>query len=145
MFSFCVLFGLTLITLTGLFLFVKDNNLTSFLDQYDTRPYTLAERLMTEPRVVIFYLSQIFYPVPTRLSIEHDVTISTSLLHPWSTLPSIALVIVLILFGLSQTQKRPVISFAILFFFLNHSIESTIVPLEILFEHILISSSILII
>lgn len=135
MFIYVILFAFTLITLTGFFLFIKDNNLTAFLDKYDSRPYTISQRLMTEARVVIFYLTQIFYPVPTRLSIEHDFTISTSLFHPWSTLPSIALVLFLIVFGLSQIQKRPTVSFAILFFFLNHSIESTIVPLEILFEH----------
>ena len=46
------------------------------------RPFTLMERLLTEPRVVIGYLSQIFYPLLTRFSIEHSVTVSTSLLDP---------------------------------------------------------------
>jgi tetratricopeptide (TPR) repeat protein len=73
--------------------------------------------------------------VPARLSIEHDVTVSTSLWHPWTTLPSILLVLLLIGFGLSQMKKRPILSFAILFFFLNHIPESTIIGLELVFEH----------
>ena len=102
---------------------------------YGSRAFSPLQRLLTEPAIVIFYLSQILYPVPTRLSIEHDVTISTSLWHPWTTLPSILLVLVLIGFGLSQMKKRPILSFAILFFFLNHIIESTIIGLELVFEH----------
>ena len=56
------------------------------------RPFTLTERLLTEPRVVIGYLSQIFYPLLTRFSIEHSVTVSTSLLDPITTLASIVLI-----------------------------------------------------
>ena len=102
---------------------------------YGSRGFSPLQRLMTEPRIVIFYLSQILYPVATRLSIEHDVSVSTSLLQPWTTLPSILLVLVLIGFGLAQMKKRPIFSFAILFFFLNHMIESTIINLELIFEH----------
>jgi tetratricopeptide (TPR) repeat protein len=91
--------------------------------------------MMTETRILLFYLSQIFYPVPTRLSIEHDLLISTSLLNPWTTLPSIGLVLGLIIFGLCRMRKLPILSFAVLFYFLNHSIESTFLNLELIFEH----------
>ena len=90
---------------------------------------------MTEARVVVFYLSQIFYTIISRYSIEHDIVISTSLFKPWTTLPAITLVFSLIGIGLSQMRKRPILSFAILFFFLNHLIESSIIPLELVFEH----------
>jgi tetratricopeptide (TPR) repeat protein len=122
-----------IILLASVFLFFHGDPL-SFIN-YGSRGFSPLQRLMTEPRIVVFYLSQIFYPVPTRLSIEHDVTVSTSLLHPWTTLPSILLVLVLIGFGLAQMKKRPILSFAILFFFLNHIIESTIIGLELVFEH----------
>jgi tetratricopeptide (TPR) repeat protein len=42
---------------------------------------------------------------------------------------------VLIGFGFAQMRKRPLLSFAILFFFLNHLIESTLIGIEIIFEH----------
>jgi tetratricopeptide (TPR) repeat protein len=102
---------------------------------YTDRNFTLIERLMTEPRIVIYYLSLLFYPAPTRLSIEHDVTLSTSLIHPWTTLPSIILILSLIALAIFQIRKRPILSYAILFFFLNHIVESTVVPLELIFEH----------
>ena len=118
----------------GLLLFMKGDPLF-FLKGYAYRPYSFAERLMTESRIVIYYLSQIFYPTPYRLSIQHDVLISTGLLKPLTTLPAILVVILLVGTGLFLVKKRPIIAFAILFFFLNHVIESTIIPLEIMYEH----------
>jgi Flp pilus assembly protein TadD len=125
--SFCVV-------ILGFLLYLQGDPLSIF-KSYDHRFFSPLQRLMTEPRILIFYLSQLFYPVPTRLSIEHDVSISTSLFSPWTTLPSIFLILFLIGYGIFQIRKKPVLSFAILFFFLNHFIESTIVALELIFEH----------
>jgi protein O-mannosyl-transferase len=102
---------------------------------YENRPFSLTERLLTEPRVVLFYLSLLFYPVPNRLSIDHDITLSTTFFQPWTTLPALLMVLLLVGLGISQIRKRPLVSLAILFFFLNHLIESTIIPLELIFEH----------
>jgi Tfp pilus assembly protein PilF len=126
--------GGVLIFLGGVWLFRPDVFI-SFFNGYEARPYTFSERLLTEPRIVWYYLSQIFYPIPTRLSIEHDVVISTSLFQPWTTLPAILLTLLTIGFAISQVRKRPLIALAILFFFLNHIIESTVFPLELIFEH----------
>ncbi len=114
---------------------VKTGALTVFIRGYATRPFTLVERLLTEPRIVLFYISQIFFPMPDRFSIAHDVVVSTSLLSPWTTLPSILTILLLIGIGVSQINKRPLAAFAILFFFLNHVIESSLIPLELVFEH----------
>lgn len=118
----------------GIFFFM-DGNPLKFLEGYEKRGFTLSERLLTEPRILIFYLSQLFYPVVTRLSITHDIEISTSLLNPWTTLPSILLILLLLVVACWQYRKRPLISFAIFFFFINHIIESTIISLELIFEH----------
>ncbi|NNL41872.1 MAG: tetratricopeptide repeat protein, partial [Desulfobacterales bacterium] len=123
-----------LVVLLGIFLFMKGDPLF-FLKGYDDRPFSLAQRMMTEPRIVINYLSQIFYPIPSRLSIEHDVILSTSLFTPWTTLPAIISILLLIGTGCWLIKKRPLIAFAILFFFLNHVVESSIIPLELIFEH----------
>jgi tetratricopeptide (TPR) repeat protein len=124
--------GLMLVVF-GVWLFVPGNPF-SFINFQD-RPFSLYERMLTEPRIVLFYLSLIFYPLPNRLSIEHDIAISTSLFEPWTTLPAILFHLILIGFGLSQIKKRPLPALAILFFYLNHFIESTIIPLELIFEH----------
>jgi protein O-mannosyl-transferase len=115
--------------------FTMPNPLT-FINRISTvRPFTLLERLMTEPRVVIGYLSQIFCPLLTQFSIEHSVTVSKSLMNPVTTLPSILFISGLLVFSLFQLKKTPILSFSILFYFLNHIIESTVIPLELVFEH----------
>ncbi len=107
----------------------------NFLDGYNNRSFTFSERILTQPRIVLMYLSQIFLPVADRLSIEHDVILSTSLFTPWTTLPSILLILLLISVSIIFLKKYPLICFPILFFFLNHAVESTILPLELVFEH----------
>lgn len=99
------------------------------------RPFTPMERLLTESRVIIGYLSQIFCPLLTRFSIEHSVAISTSLWDPITTLASIILISGLLVLSLFQLRNMPILSFSILFFLLNHIIESTVIPLELVFEH----------
>jgi len=126
--------GGALLTVMGAWLFLPGKPL-AFIANYDFRPFSLIERLLTEPRILLFYLSLIFYPTPGRLSIEHDFTVSTSLFQPWTTLPAILLTLSLIVLGFSQIRKRPLIALAILFFYLNHIVESTVIPLELVFEH----------
>ncbi len=123
-----------MIFVAGALIFLNGNPLSLFKES-SFRYFSPMQRLMTEPRVVVFYLSQIFYPIISRYSIEHDIAVSTSLFAPWTTLPAIMLVLSLIGIGLSQMRKRPILSFAILFFFLNHVIESSIIALELVFEH----------
>jgi protein O-mannosyl-transferase len=115
-------------------LYVK-GNITHLLKGYENRTFTLKERLLTEPRIIVYYLSQIFYPMASRLSLVHDINISTSLFKPWTTIPSILAIISLLGIGFSQTIKKPIIAFSIFFFFINHIIESTIIPLELIYEH----------
>ena len=117
------------------YFYFKKGNMFSFLDGYQNRPFTLGQRLLTEPRIMIFYISLLLYPVPTRLNIAHDITLSNSLFDPLSTIISICLILGVIILALYLVRKWPLIIFCILFFFLNHVIESTVLPLELAFEH----------
>ena len=115
-------------------LYIK-GDIAQVLKGYEKRTFTLGERLMTEPRIIIYYLSQIFYPIASRFSLVHDIKISTSFFKPWTTIPAILAVIFLLGTGFLQAVKRPIVALAIFFFFMNHMIESTIIPLELIFEH----------
>ncbi len=115
--------------------FLFYDNPFAFLGGYSNRPFTLWERLLTESRIIILYLKQIFYPVVSSYSIVHDIKISTSLFSPWSTFPSILSIFFILGVGVVHIRRRPLVSFAILFYFLNHLVESTILPLELIFEH----------
>ena len=116
-------------------LLLRPDSIDFILHYYNNRPFTMFERLLTEQRILVFYLSLLFFPAPSRLSIEHDITLSTSLFSPWTTLAAICVNTLLILSAIKVARKQPLISLAILFFYLNHIVESTILPLELIFEH----------
>ena len=107
----------------------------SIVDGYTVRPFTLSERLLTEPRVILFYVSLLLYPSSSRFMLLHDFDLSRTLTDPWTTLPAILAVGLLVGAGVSLGKKKPLVSFSILFFFLNHLIEGSVFPLEIIYTH----------
>ncbi len=109
---------------------------------YEKRHFTLAERVMTEWRVLAWYVSLLLWPSPNRLSLEHDVVISTSLVQPITTLFSLLFLVVIVTWIFSRRKRYPLITYGLLWFLLNLVIESTIIPLELVFEHRLYLSSI---
>ena len=113
-----------------------------YVGSYGARTFSLHERLFTELRVVVFYISLLLLPLPGRLNLEHDFLISESLFSPPPTFLSLILLFFLFVYALRTTKTFPLISFGILWFFLNLAIESTVIPLEIIFEHRLYLSSI---
>lgn len=117
------------------FYYFLGNDIPGLLRGYQIRPYTLFQRMLTESRIVIFYLSQIFYPVPTRLSIVHMYPISTSIVDPWTTILCLSAIVTMACTALYAAIRAPFLSFAILFYFLNNLVESTIIPLELVYEH----------
>ena len=124
-----------LIICIGVTYYLLSDKDLSILSLYRERAFTLKERLLSEPRIILFYLSLIFYSVPTRLSIDHDIAISKTLFDPPTTLFAILFIIFILLTALYISKRRPFIAFGIIFFFLNHLIESSFLPLELVFEH----------
>jgi len=102
---------------------------------YEHRSFTFWQRLLTESRIMVFYLSLLFFPAPWRLSLDHDIALSISLLQPLTTALSIAFLFGLTMWALWKHKSLPLVAFAVLFFLLNHTIESTVFPLELIFEH----------
>jgi Flp pilus assembly protein TadD len=102
---------------------------------YEHRAFTLGERLLTEPRIILFYISLLFYPMPGRLCINHDIAISHNLFDPPTTIVSILIILGILCLSILKSRQRPFISYCIIFFFINHLIESSVFPLELIFEH----------
>ena len=103
---------------------------------YDRRAFTLEERVLTECRVLVFYLKSILLPRGAELSLYHDdFALSTSLLTPWSTLPSLVFMASLAAAGIAMRKRAPVLAFGVLFFLVGHSIESSVIALELVHEH----------
>ncbi len=105
------------------------------LDGYRIRPFTLEERLLTQPRVLVFYVSLLLYPLSSRFVLLQDLELSRSLFSPWTTLPAILLVLFALGLVLFWARKKPLFSFSILFFLLNHLVEGSFLPLEMIYEH----------
>lgn len=121
-----------MVALTGFSAYV----IYKVLPLYEIRNFTLTERLMTEGRVLLFYISQILVPRIDQFALFHDdITISRSLISPWTTAPALLLVAGLLVTALLWKKKYPLISLGILWFFGGHVLESTVYPLEIAHEH----------
>jgi tetratricopeptide (TPR) repeat protein len=69
------------------------------------------------------------------LNLDHDFTLSTGLLTPVTTTLSILLLFFLVFIAIKSAGKKRLLSFCILWFLGNHIIESSVINLEIIFEH----------
>ncbi|NMG77273.1 tetratricopeptide repeat protein [Aromatoleum diolicum] len=103
---------------------------------YEGRDFTLVERLLTQPKVVAFHVSQILWPMPGRFSLEHDIAIVHSLASAEFWLPLVA-ILAWSLCGLWLAAHRGtrIVGFFTLWVPVTLSIESSFVPLEMVFEH----------
>ena len=106
------------------------------LDSYQTRNFTIPQRLMTEARALWYYISLLFYPDIKEFSLYHDdFGISQSLVNPWTTLPACVSLILVGALGLIARSKYPILSFSILWYLAGHSMESSFIGLELVHEH----------
>ena len=105
------------------------------IEGYKIRDFTLTERVLTQFRVVLYYLTLLLYPHPSRLNLDYDFPVSRTILDPPTTLLSIVIVLGLIGYAIWVARKRPLLSFCILWYFGNLVIESSIFPLEMVYEH----------
>ena len=107
-----------------------------FFDIIVARDFSLYERLLTESRVLVDYLQHWFIPKLYTTGVFQDHFIkSEGLLSPATTLASALLHAALIGVGFFSRRRQPLLSFAILFFYAAHLLESTVLSLELYFEH----------
>lgn len=103
---------------------------------YAMRSFSLSERLLTEARVLWFYLAQIIAPRHSSFGLYlDDIPLSTGWLSPPQTLLALIGWLAACLAIASSWRRLPVFSFALLWFLCGHSLESTILPLEIAHEY----------
>lgn len=108
----------------------------SSIEDYNYRTFSLLERLLTESRILVHYLSNIFLPQIEGFGLYHDdIVISTTLWQPLTTALSMACLLSLLVLSIRMRIKEPMFSFAVLWFFVWHFLESTYLPLELYFEH----------
>lgn len=105
-------------------------------DPWPNRNFNQIERLLTEGRILVDYLAQLFIPRIEGYGFFQDgFLVSKDWLSPPSTLFSILFLLFLFVSSLLARKKYPLITLAILFFFAAHLMESTVIGLELYFEH----------
>lgn len=103
---------------------------------WPSRPFNQVERLYSEAVIVLEYLRDLFIPqIEGRGLYQDGFEISKGLLKPPITLVSIIVLLSLFVFAFFGRRKYPLLALPILFFFAGHLIESTVIGLELYFEH----------
>lgn len=98
--------------------------------------FTVGTRLLSEARVVCDYLVWTFIPLPSSMTIFHDdIAASTGLFAPPTTAASIAFLLALAASAWVLRQRAPAFAFGVAWFLAGHSLESTVLPMELVFEH----------
>ena len=105
-------------------------------DLYVFRDFTLAERMLTQPRVLWMYIGMLGLPSNANLGLFHDDTLlSIGLFTPSTTLAACVAVLGVLVWAAASFRRAPVLSFAVFWFAIGHSIESTVLPLEMIHDH----------
>lgn len=109
-------------------------HLDTLLQEFTNRPFDMDERLLTQARVLWFYLGLIFIPKISAMGLFQDDFVLSTGLDPVTLLAIAGLLVLLALIFLLR-RSWPAIAFGIAWFFVGHAMESTFLPLELVFEH----------
>jgi hypothetical protein len=101
-----------------------------------SRDFNLPERLMTQIHVLADYMYHILMPRLSGSGIYFDdYPVIRSWTQPISTLLLALCFLASLMFAIIKRNRFPLLSFAILWFFAGHAMESSILDLELYFEH----------
>lgn len=105
---------------------------------HPTRGYTSTERLLTETRILFSYAGQILVPRIDQMSLFGENTaVSRGLFTPLSTAVAVIAMLALISSSLwaAYNGRATLFVFGVGWFLAGHLLESTVIPLELRFEH----------
>ena len=101
-----------------------------------SRPYAFSEHLLSQMNALAHYLAQIAFPRMSGAGIFHDnFPVSRNLMDPPETLFSLTVLLFLVAAAWILRRRTPLFTFAIIWFLAGHLMESTVLPLELYFEH----------
>lgn len=105
-------------------------------EAYAIRNFTLAERLLTQCRVLPMYIGQILMPLPTSMTFYYDdYPLSHSLFDPITTILGALFLLALVGSAIAFRKRMPLYALGILWFFAAHLLTSNVVAFELIFEH----------
>lgn len=125
-------YGLMALVIAALpvWLFMNDHVL-----DFSIRDFDLGQRVLTQFRVLIFYTSLLLFPNPGRLNLMHHIATSRSVMDPPVTIVAIIALLGIVVLALTLVRKDRLVSFGIVWFLIHLFLESSILRLEMIFEH----------
>jgi len=128
-------FAVAIVLVVGLaLLFLGMAPLKTYWAAYKYFDYTPAQRFFTEFRVVVRYVSLLFFPYPDRLVFYYNYPLSNGFFDPISTIISMVTILGLLGGAFYLVSKQPIFSFAV-FWYLGNLLPETVWPTSIIFEH----------
>lgn len=107
------------------------------LIDHSSKAFSLWQRLLTQPRVIMIYINQLLLPTGNDIGLYYDgLSASQGLLDPQTTLVSLIAVCGLgVLTWLLWHLRFTWLSYGLTFFFAAHALESTVLSLELFYLH----------
>lgn len=103
---------------------------------YMYRPFTFAQRMLSEPRILFEYLRMLLFPIPRTMGFFHDdFAVSTGLLNPVTTLWSLLGLAALTGAAWLVRKRFPLVALGIAIFLIGQVMESSVFALRLMFEH----------
>lgn len=100
------------------------------------RRFSLSERLLTESRVIWFYLSLLLLPRLNHFGLHHDdYSLSTSFIDPITTTIAVGGIAGVVIVSVIAIRRVPMVTFSIGWFLIAHAMESSVIALELVHEH----------
>lgn len=125
-----------MMAMTGGLLYLWSGGASWLWAGYDFRPFDVTQRLLSEARVLWFYVGLALLPRSSAFGLYHDdIAVSTDWLTPWTTLPAVLGWVTALWFIWYLRRRAPLVSFGMAWFLVGHLLESTVLPLELAHEH----------
>ena len=119
-----------------LIIILAGTNLSWIQGIYELRDFTLWERLLTESRVLVRYLGMLLFPDLRNFGLFHDdIEVSVGFLQPPATLLCVSVLLMGGVAAIRGLKYRSNWAFGLCWFLIAHSIESTVLGLELMHEH----------
>ncbi|MDP3701020.1 MAG: pilus assembly protein PilF [Hylemonella sp.] len=128
--------GICLVLVAGVAWYLLSSRSQWLWAGYELRPFEAGQRLLSEARVLWFYVGLVVLPRWSALGLYHDdFAISTDWLTPWTTLPAVLGWVVVVVLVWRLRARAPLVAFGLAWFLIGHLLESTVLPLELVHEH----------
>ncbi|MDZ7833251.1 MAG: tetratricopeptide repeat protein [Desulfobacterales bacterium] len=117
------------------YIYLGGHPLERILSAYERRDFTLFQRVLTEWRVIAYYAGLIVFPRAGRLLLDHSYPLSDALVAPLTTLTSAGMILSVLALALYSVRKQRLVAFCLIWFVGNLVIESSVIGIEIIYEH----------